>query len=127
MNNANKHSLQRAKSLDHLATLICGFGYYAHHNDDRDHPIPKEAVKEYLEVGAAFQQLRVWHPKPERPEDESHVLIVNDYGCGTAGKYSEDGDYFAADAGGIAADWEEWQMDSWAYIGDLVPKKDKED
>lgn len=55
MNNANKHSLQRAESLDDLATLICGFGYYAHHNDDQEHPIPKEAVKEYLEVGAAFQ------------------------------------------------------------------------
>lgn len=55
MNNANKHSLQRAESLDKLATLICGFGYYANHNDDREHPIPKDAVREYLEVGAAFQ------------------------------------------------------------------------
>lgn len=55
MNNANKHSLQRAESLDKLATLICGFGYYAYHKDDHDHPIPKDAVKEYLEVGAAFQ------------------------------------------------------------------------
>ena len=55
MNNANKHSLQRAESLDHLATLICGFGFYAHHNDDREHPVPKEAVREYLELGAAFQ------------------------------------------------------------------------
>lgn len=55
MNNANKHSLQRAESLDHLATLICGFGYYANHNDDREHPVPKEAVREYLEVGAAFR------------------------------------------------------------------------
>lgn len=55
MNDANKHSLQRAGSLDDLATRICGFGYYANHNDDREHPIPKDAVKEYLEVGAAFQ------------------------------------------------------------------------
>ena len=55
MTNASKHLLQRAESLDHLVTLICGFGYYAHHNDDREHPVPKEAVKEYLEVGAAFQ------------------------------------------------------------------------
>lgn len=55
MNNANKYSLQKAKSLDDLATRICGYGYYAYHNDDREHPIPKEAVKEYLEVGAAFQ------------------------------------------------------------------------
>lgn len=56
MNNANKHSLQRAESLDDLATRICGYGDYAYHNDDREHPIPKEAVKEYLEVGAEFQK-----------------------------------------------------------------------
>ena len=55
MQTNNQHSLKRAESLNHLATLICGFGYYAHYNDDREHPIPKEAVKEYLEVGAAFQ------------------------------------------------------------------------
>lgn len=55
MNKANKYSLQKAASLDNLATLICGFGYYAYHNDDREHPIPKEAVKEYLKAGAAFQ------------------------------------------------------------------------
>ena len=55
MTNANMYSLQKAKSLDDLATMICGFGYYANHNDDRDHPSPKEAVKEYLKVGAAFQ------------------------------------------------------------------------
>lgn len=65
MNNANKHSLQRAESLDHLATLICGFGYYAHHNDDHEHPIPKEAVKEYLEVGAAFQ-MKETEPKLQK-------------------------------------------------------------
>lgn len=65
MNDANKHSLQKAKSLDHLATLICGYGYYAYHNDDRDHPVPKEAVKEYLEVGAAFQ-MKETEPKLQK-------------------------------------------------------------
>lgn len=65
MNDANKHSLQRAESLDHLATLICGFGYYAHHNDDREHPVPKEAVKEYLEVGAAFRAKEI-EPKLQK-------------------------------------------------------------
>ena len=65
MNNANKHSLQRAESLDHLATLICGYGYYAHHNDDREHPVPKEAVREYLEVGAAFQ-MKETEPKLQK-------------------------------------------------------------
>ena len=65
MNDANKHSLQRAESLDKLATLICGFGFYAYHNDDRKHPIPKEAVKEYLEVGAAFQ-MKETEPKLQK-------------------------------------------------------------
>ena len=65
MNNANKHSLQRAESLDDLTTRICSFGYYAHHNDDREHPIPKEAVKEYLEVGAAFQ-MKETEPKLQK-------------------------------------------------------------
>lgn len=65
MNNANKYSLQRAKSLDHLATLICGFGYYANHNDDREHPVPKDAVREYLEVGAAFQ-MKETEPKLQK-------------------------------------------------------------
>lgn len=55
MNNANKYSLQHADSLDDLATRICGFGFFANHNDDFENPIRKEAVKEYLEVGAAFQ------------------------------------------------------------------------
>ena len=65
MNSANKHSLQHADSLDKLATLICGFGYYAHHNDDREHPVPKDAVKEYLEVGAAFQ-MKETEPKLQK-------------------------------------------------------------
>ena len=55
MNKANKYSLQHADSLDDLATRICGFGFYANHNDDFEHPVPKVAVREYLEVGAAFQ------------------------------------------------------------------------
>ena len=65
MNDANKYSLQHADSLDELATLICGFGYYANHNDDREHPIPKEAVREYLEVGAAFQ-MKVIEPNLQK-------------------------------------------------------------
>ena len=59
MNFANKYSLQHADSLDDLATRICGFGFYANHNDDFEHPVPKEAVKEYLEVGAAFQMKKL--------------------------------------------------------------------
>ena len=65
MNNANKYSLQQANSLDDLATRICGFGYYANHNDDREHPVPKEAVREYLGVGAAFQ-MKETEPKLQK-------------------------------------------------------------
>lgn len=75
------------------------------------------------ELGIAL----VWHPKTERPDDESQILIDEGDGCGTAGKYYADGDMLAAAAGGIAADWENWHMDRWAYISDLVPKKEKED
>ena len=127
MNDANKYSLQRADSLDELATLICGFGFYANHNDDFEHPVPKDAVREYLEVGAMFHQSRVWHPKTERPNDDGQILIDEGNGCGTAGTYYAYGDMLAAAAGGIAADWENWRMDRWAYISDLVSKKEKED
>lgn len=64
MEPVNNHALQKAKSLDSLATLICGFGFYAYHKDDHDHPIPKEAVREYLEMGAAFQKMQT----EEEPE-----------------------------------------------------------
>lgn len=75
------------------------------------------------ELGIAL----VWHPKTERPKDESEILIDEGDGCGTAGTYYADGDMLAAAADGIAADWENWRMDRWAYISDLVPKKEKED
>lgn len=45
-----------ADSIEELATMICGHSSYAHHNDNRDYPIPKDAIKEYLEMGAAFSQ-----------------------------------------------------------------------
>ena len=124
---SNRLFIQKAGSLEKLATRICGYGFYAYHKDDREHPIPKDAVREYLEVGAMFQQSSVWHPKTERPNDESQILIDEGDGFGTAGQYYADGDMLAAAAGGIAADWENWSMDRWAYISDLVPKKEKED
>ena len=119
--------MQMADSLEELATMICGHGFYAYHKNDWEYPIPEDAVREYLEVGAMFQQSRVWHPKTERPDDESQILIDEGDGCGTAGKYYADGDMLAPAAGGIAADWENWHMERWAYISDLVPKKEKED
>ena len=65
MNKANKYSLQKAASLDDLATRICGFGFWTNHNDDREHPIHKDAVREYLEVGAAFQ-MKETEPKLQK-------------------------------------------------------------
>lgn len=59
MKDYNKKTLEMADSIEKLATLVCGYGYYAHHNDDRDHPIPKDAVKEYLEMGASFARLQL--------------------------------------------------------------------
>lgn len=56
MKDYNKKTVEKAGSIYKLATLVCGHGYYAYHNDDRDHPIPKEAIKEYLEMGAAFER-----------------------------------------------------------------------
>jgi len=119
--------MQMADSLKELATMICSHGFYAYHKDDIEYPIPKDAVREYLEVGAMFQQSRVWHPKTERPKDESQILIDEGDGFCTAGEYYADGDMLAAAAGGIAADWENWHMDRWAYISDLVPKKKKDE
>lgn len=118
----NRQLMQMAGSIEQLATMICSYGFYAYYIDDRNHPIPKDAVREYLEVGAMFRQSRVWHPKAERPKDESQIMIDEGDGCGTAGKYYADCDMLAASAGGIAADWENWRMDRWAYLSDLVPK-----
>jgi hypothetical protein len=75
------------------------------------------------ELGIAL----VWHPKSERPDDESQILIDEGDGYGTAGTYYADDDMLAAAADGIASDWENLRMDRWAYISDLVPKKEKED
>jgi len=75
MNNANKYSLQHAKSLDDLATRICGFGYFANHNDDREYPIRKEAVREYLEVGAAFQ-MQETEPKLQKLKRLSDAMYT---------------------------------------------------
>lgn len=124
---SNRQLIQMADSIEELTTMICSHGFYAYHKDDREHPIPKDAVREYLEVGAMFQQSRVWHPKTERPDDESQIMIYDGDGFGTAGQYYADCDMLSAAAGGIAADWESWIMDCWAYISDLVPKKEKED
>lgn len=62
---SNRQLMQMADSLEELATMICGHGFYAYHKDDCEHPIPKDAVREYLEVGAAFQ-LKETEPKLQK-------------------------------------------------------------
>ena len=54
MKDYNKETVETADSIEELATMVCGYGYFAYHNDDRDYPVRKEAVQEYLEMGAAF-------------------------------------------------------------------------
>ena len=85
---SDRQLMQMADSLEELATMICGHGFYAYHKDDRNYPIPEDAVREYLEVGAMFQQSRIWHPKTERPNDESQIMIDEGDGCGTAAAMS---------------------------------------
>jgi len=80
--------------------------------------------KRYTSVG---QQSRVWHPKAERPEDGGHILIVDGKGMGTAGVYYAELEYFAPTGMGRGRNWDEWSLDHWAYVSDLVPKKEKKD
>lgn len=54
MKKCNKQLVEMAESIEDLATMVCGHGYYAYHNDDAEHPIPKGAVQEFLEMGEAF-------------------------------------------------------------------------
>ena len=56
MKESSKKLIEMAGSIQELATMICCHGSYAYHNDNRDYPIPKDAIKEYLEMGAAFSQ-----------------------------------------------------------------------
>lgn len=72
----NKQMLERADSLDELATMICGYGYYAHHKDDRDHPIPKEAIREYLEMGAIFHERSRQKEVTETLKLRQHVAMT---------------------------------------------------
>lgn len=56
MKESSEKLVKMADSIEDLATMICGHGYYAHHNDERYPPIPKDAVREYLEMGAALNR-----------------------------------------------------------------------
>ena len=59
MKKSSKQLVEMAGSLEELATMICGHGFFAYHNDDRDYPIRKEAVLEYLEMGDSFSKRKV--------------------------------------------------------------------
>lgn len=54
MKDCNKKTVEMADTIEELATLICGYGFYAYHGKDYKHPIPKEAVQVILEMGAYF-------------------------------------------------------------------------
>jgi len=56
MKYVNKHSVEMADSIEKLATFFCGYAYHGYFNDDREHPIPKAAVMELLEMGAEWQK-----------------------------------------------------------------------
>lgn len=84
--------------------------------------------RQYLDLRDVEEVLRrarrnVWHTSDERPEDDSQVLIIDHNDLGTAGDYGAEGDYFAADAGGVCDDWNEWHITRWAYIKDLLPEE----
>lgn len=59
MKESNKKTVEKADSLEELSTMVCGYGYYAYHNDNRAYPIPKDAIKEYLEMGAYFAKQQI--------------------------------------------------------------------
>ena len=49
-----KQIVDGSETIEQLAKKICGYGYFAYENDDREHPIPRKAVEEYLSVGVMF-------------------------------------------------------------------------
>ena len=67
-----------ADSIEELATMICGHSSYAYHNDNRDYPIPKDAIKEYLEMGAAFSQQQMMKDAVDVWYDEETATFSTD-------------------------------------------------
>ena len=45
-----------ADSIENLAVIICGHGWYDYPDDDREHPVPRKAIEQYLKMGAMFQE-----------------------------------------------------------------------
>lgn len=83
-----------------------------------------EPVKEVDDFCFDVSPALLWHSMDERPKDDSQILIVDEDGWGTAGRYDADCDFLAAAAGGLADNWDASSQDSWAYIKDLMPKKE---
>ena len=83
---------------------------------------PYEEVQDDFHIDVDFSPL--WHSKDERPEDDSIVLTVDDDGWGPSGMYYADCGYFAPAAGAKGYKWEESKMTRWAYVEDLLPKKE---
>ena len=51
-----KKLVELADSIEDLAVIICGHGWYDYPNDDREHPVPRKAIEQYLTMGAMFQE-----------------------------------------------------------------------
>lgn len=83
-----------------------------------------EPVKEVDDFRFDVSPALLWHSMDERPKDDSQILIVDEDGWGTAGKYDADADYFCSAAGGLADDWDASSTDHWLYIADLLPKEE---
>ena len=79
MKKSSKQLVEMAGSLEELATMICGHGSFAYHNDDIDYPIRKEAVLEYLEMGESFSLRKLAEEAISKDLEESiQKFIQND-------------------------------------------------
>ena len=90
MKKSSKQLVEMAGSLEELATMICGHGSFAYHNDDRDYPIRKEAVLEYLEMGEGFSKRKAVE-KPVNKELDGEIdnyIKDNFFGSETMGFFS---------------------------------------
>ena len=57
--NFKKQIVNDSNSLDELALKICGYGHFDHPNNDREYPVKREYIREYLEIGMMYGMLKV--------------------------------------------------------------------
>lgn len=105
MKKSSKQLVEMAGSLEELATMICGHGSFAYHNDDRDYPIRKEAVLEYLEMGDSFSKRKV----VEEPVSKDLEDLVEQY-CNDCRMIYDGVPDFAQDLAIYVANWQKQQL-----------------